>query len=192
MRPGNKHSGFTIPELMITLGIVAIVLSVAIPGMNATIRDNRLAGALNNIMTDIHFARSEAVKRDVRVIMCRSANPNQAEPSCGGSAGIWTDGYIIFADDGNYANDDYDAGTDVLLRRGQEALKGVRMRTNDIWNEDLEFNPNGTTNENGFIAQMTICDERGKSKGRNIIIAPSGIPIMQAENIDSCFFVEEE
>ena len=186
MRPGNKHSGFTIPELMITLGIVAILLSVAIPGMNTTIRDNRLAGALNNIMTDIHFARSEAVKRDVRVIMCRSANPNQAEPSCGGSAQIWTDGYIIFADDGNFANDDYDAGTDVLLRRGQEALKGVRMRTNGTWNEDLEFNPNGTTNENNNIAQMAICDSRLESKGRSITVAPSGIPIMKAGDIADC------
>ena len=47
MRPKHGNRGFTIPELIITLGIVAIVLSVAIPGFNSTLKDNRLAGALN-------------------------------------------------------------------------------------------------------------------------------------------------
>jgi type IV fimbrial biogenesis protein FimT len=171
---------------MITLGIVAIVLSVAVPGFNNTIKDNRLAVSLNNIVTDIHFARSEAVKRDTRVIMCRSANPNAAEPSCGGTAKFWTDGYLIFADDGNYTNDDYDAGTDVLLRRGQEAATGINFRTNATWNEDLEFNPNGTTNETDF-AQMSICDDRGKEKGRSVTVATTGIPIMKAGDIGDCY-----
>lgn len=186
MRPRQNNRGFTIPELVIALGIVAIVLSVAVPGFNNTLKDNRLAGALNNIITDIHFARSEAVKRDARVIMCRSANPNQAEPSCSGTAKVWTDGYIIFADDGNYTNDHYDAGTDVLLRRGQQAATGLRLRTNATWNEDLEFNPNGTTNENNAVAQMAICDDRGEAKGRNVTVAPSGIPIMKAGDIANC------
>ena len=185
MRPGNNNSGFTVPEILITLGVISIMLSLAVPGLSSTIKDNRLAGTLNNIIMDIHFARSEAVKRDVRVIMCRTLYPNAKVPRCDGETKNWTTGYIIYADDGNYTNKYYDSGTDVLLRRGQAAASGVRMRTNAWWDKFLEFNPNGTTNEGGN-AKMSICDDRGKDRGRQISVAPSGIPKMYANNIGSC------
>jgi type IV fimbrial biogenesis protein FimT len=181
----TKERGFTIPELMITLGIVAIVLSTAVPSISTTIKNSRLSTHLNSVVGDIHFARSEAVKRDVRVILCHSMNPNATEPSCGGSTQVWTSGYIIFADDGNNTNNVYNAGTDTLLRRGQEAAAGVNMRTNDTWNNNLELNPNGSTNEGG-TAYMSICDDRGKEYGKQIMVALNGIPKMYSSNIPSC------
>ena len=187
MRSLIRNCGFTVPELIITLGIVSIVLAVAVPGLSATIKNNRLAGTLNNMIADIHFARSEAVKRHVRVILCRSTDPNWNNPECGGETKNWTGGYIVFADDGNNNNNTYQPGTDELLRRGQAAASGVRLRTNWTWNNNLEFNPDGTTNEGGSIATMSICDNRGSDKGRKIIVAPNGIPKMYANNIDTCF-----
>ena len=181
----TKERGFTIPELMITLGIVAIVLSAAVPSISTTIRNSRLSTHLNSVIMDIHFARSESAKRDVRVILCRSANPNANSPSCGGSTQIWTSGYIIFADDGNNTNNWYNAGTDTLLRRGQTAAEGVNMRTNDTWNNNLEFNPNGSTNEGG-TAYMSICDNRGSEYGKQIMVARNGLPKMYASDIPSC------
>lgn len=181
----NKEWGFTIPELMITLGVAAIIMSTAVPSISTTIKNSRLSTHLNSVVGDIHFARSESVKRDVRVILCRSANPNATTPSCSGTAKVWSSGYIIFADDGNNTNNWYDAGTDTLLRRGQAAAAGVNMRTNAIWNQFLEFNPNGSINEAG-TAFMSICDDRGKEYGKQIMVALSGIPKMYSSNIGSC------
>ena len=181
--------GFTIPELIITLGVAAIILSTAVPGVSTTIKDNRLATRVNAIIIDMHFARSEAAKRDVRVILCRSKDPNASTPQCSTDADTeytWTSGYLIFADSGTGANSIYDAGSDILLRRGQPAPSGVRMRTNSTWNKNLEFNPNGATNEGGSIAMMSICDDRGKEHGRQIAVAPSGIPKLYSDNISSC------
>ena len=186
MKPGNSARGFTLPEILITLGVIAILLSVAVPGISSTIKDNRLSTTLNSIVTDIHFARSEAVKRDVRVIMCRSRNPNLPVPTCSGDDRTWTSGYIIFADDGNYTNNVFDNGTDTLLRRGQPVTSGIRLRTNATWNRNLEFDPDGSTNENNNTARMSICDDRGTDRGRQIVVAPSGIPKMYANNINSC------
>ena len=137
--------GFTIPELIITMGVAAIILSTAVPSVNTTIKNNRLATQVNHIITDLHFARSEAAKRDVRVILCRSSNPNASSPSCneGSPQNTWTGGYLIFADDGKATNSIYD-GSDILLRRGQPAPSGVRMLTNTPWNKYLEFNPSGS------------------------------------------------
>jgi type IV fimbrial biogenesis protein FimT len=181
--------GFTIPELIITLGVAAIILSTAVPGVSTTIKNNRLATQVNNIITDIHFARSEAAKRDVRVILCRSSNPNASIPQCStdpGTEHTWTWGYLIFADNGTAANSVYNAGSDILLRRGQPAPSGVRMRTSSAWNKNLEFNPNGATNEGGSVAIMSICDDRREAYGRQIVVAPSGIPKTYSDNISDC------
>ena len=180
--------GFTIPELIITLGVAAIILSTAVPSVSTTIKNNRLATQVNAIITDIHFARSEAAKRDVRVILCRSSNPNASSPQCSTDSGndyTWTSGYLIFADSGTAANSIYNAGSDILLRRGQPAPSGVRMRTNPTWNRNLEFNPNGSIHE-GSTAIMSICDNRGKEDGRQIIVSLSGIPKMYSDNISTC------
>jgi type IV fimbrial biogenesis protein FimT len=183
MKQHNKSRGFTLPELLITMGIIAIVLSTAVPGISSMIKDNRLATQLNSVVTHIHMARGEAVKRDVRVIMCRSSSPNAATPSCGGSDKVWTDGYIVFADDGNYSNSVYDAGTDTLLFRGQPVTSGLRLRTSSSWNHYLEFNPDGSLNE-GAVAVMSLCDDRGSDNGRQIQVALSGAPRMLSGNID--------
>jgi type IV fimbrial biogenesis protein FimT len=179
-------NGFTLPELLITLGIIAIVLSMAVPGVSSMIKDNRLATQLNRVVADIHLARSEAVKRDVRVILCRSAAPDAPTPVCGGTAKVWDTGYIIFADDGNYSNNVYNSGTDVLLRRGQPALPGVEMRTSTWWNNSLEFNPDGTTHEQNHTAIMSLCDDRDRQQGRQIQVMPNGIPKLFADNISTC------
>jgi type IV fimbrial biogenesis protein FimT len=187
MKQYKKSRGFTLPEILITMGIIAIVLSTAVPSISSMIKDNRLATQLNSVVTHIHMARGEAIKRDVRVIMCRTTSPNASSPSCNGTEKIWTDGYIIFADDGNYSNNWYNAGTDTLLIRGQPATAGVKMRTSWSWNNNLEFNPDGTTNEGDAIAFMSLCDDRGKDNGRQIQVSPNGISRMLAGNISSCY-----
>ena len=78
----------------------------------------------------------------------------------------------------------YDPGTDTLLIRGQPATSGVTMRTSWSWNRNLEFNPDGSTNEGGAIAFMSLCDNRGSDNGRQIQVALSGAPRMLSGNID--------
>jgi type IV fimbrial biogenesis protein FimT len=181
----RKAQGFTIPEILITLGIVAIVLSTAVPSLSTTIKNSRLSTHLNSVVADIHYARSEAAKRGVRVIMCRSMYPDYNVPSCSGNTQVWTTGYIIFADDGTNTNNWYNAGSDTLLRRGQAASTGVKQLTNSTWNNNLEFNPNGSTNEVS-IAYMSLCDGRGEKHGKQIMVARSGIPKMYSKNISDC------
>ena len=187
MKHHKRSRGFTIPEIIITLGIIAIVLSTAVPSISSMIKDNRLASQLNSVVTHIHIARAEAAKRDVRVIMCRSSTPNATNPSCGGTEQVWTDGYIVFADDGNYSNNWYNPGTDTLLIRGQPAPSGIEMRTNSTWNRNLEFNPGGSTNEGG-VAMMSLCDNRKSDNGRQIQVGLNGIPKMFSGNISRCNF----
>jgi len=180
--------GFTIPEVMITLGVAAIILTTAIPSLSTSIKDNRLATRVNEVITDIHFARSEAAKRDVRVVMCRSNNPDASSPVCSTDSAhdyTWTGGYVIFVDSGTAPNGIYDAGSDTLLRRGQPAISGLKMRTNANWNRNLEFNPNGSLHEGG-VGMMSICDDRGKEEGRQIVVSLSGVAKLYSDDISTC------
>jgi type IV fimbrial biogenesis protein FimT len=186
MKQHKNSRGFTLAELLVTMGVIAIVLSTAVPSIGSMIRNNRMANQLNSVVTHIHVARAEAAKRDVRVILCRSASPNATSPSCSGAAQIWESGYIVFADDGNYSNKVYDAGTDTLLIRGQAAASGIKMHTNGAWNNNLEFNPDGTTSQDDATALMVLCDSRLETHGRQILVAPNGRPRMSTENITDC------
>jgi type IV fimbrial biogenesis protein FimT len=187
MNQRNTSAGFTLPEILITMGIIAIVLSTAVPGIGHMVKDNRLATQLNSVVTHVHMARAEAAKRDVRVIMCRSNSPNHSNPICNGTERVWTSGYIIFADDGNYSNNTYDAGSDILLFRGQPAPSGVKRNTSWSWNNNLELNPDGSTNEGGAVAIMSLCDDRGSDYGRQIQVSANGISRMIAGNIPNCY-----
>ena len=169
----NRLRGFTLPELLISLGVISILLSLAVPSVSGMIKDNKLVTHLNSVVSDIHFARSEAVKRDVRVIICRSNTVTATTPSCGGTIYDWSTGYLVFADDGRYLNNTYEAGTDTLLRRGMPSDSDVRLRTNATWNNNLEINPDGSTNETG-IAIMSLCDDRGAEHLKSITISQTG------------------
>lgn len=183
MNAGNLSRGFTVIELMVTVGVVAILLAVAVPSISSMVKGNRLSTHVNMVMADIHLARSESVKRGVRVIMCRSASPNITTPACGGNAQDWSTGYLIFT--GEDGNDTYQAGTDTLIRRGQPAQDGIDLHTSATWDNDLEINPNGRLNAGG-TAIMAVCDDRNEAYGKQITIPLSGVPRMKSSGITNC------
>ncbi len=182
----RRCAGFTVVEIMITLVIIAVILSAAVPSVTFIIKNNRLVTQANEIMAVIHFARSEAVKRAVDVIICRSADPDATTPVCGGTAKVWTSGYLVFADDGNYTNKVYDAGSDILLQRGQVSAPGVTLQTNTVWDSYISYSFTGFAETAGVTAVMSVCDDRGPEHGKEIRILPSGIPMVSDLSSASC------
>ncbi len=89
-------SGFTLLELITAMTVLAILVSIAIPSFANLTRANQIAAASNELVTALTLARSESVKRGIRVSVC--ASDGAAEPACSGEA-TWANGWVVFTDD---------------------------------------------------------------------------------------------
>lgn len=91
----RRISGFSVIELMITIAIVAILVAVALPSFESSLRGNRVSTATNELITSLNLARSEALRNPRGAVICTSENGS----TCGGD---WDNGWIVWIDaDGN-------------------------------------------------------------------------------------------
>ena len=86
----NRASGFTLIELIITVVIASILISLAAPSFSGLIKNSRLTSQANELMADLTFARSEAVKRGANITVCKSTDGATCNP-----AANWSDGWIV-------------------------------------------------------------------------------------------------
>lgn len=81
--------GFTLLEAMITVAVLAILVSVGVPSFRATVERNRVTTTANDLLYHLQLARSEAVKRNRTITLCPSSDGS----ACSGSN--WSIGWLI-------------------------------------------------------------------------------------------------
>jgi type IV fimbrial biogenesis protein FimT len=120
----SKPQGFTLIELLVTVAMLAIVLSTGVPSFSKMINSNQMTAQSNDFLAALTLARSEAIKRGVRVTVCKSAD----QATCVAEGG-WSQGWIVFVDsNNNAARDDVDSGGVLLpLLRAHSALQGATL-----------------------------------------------------------------
>ena len=89
----RRQRGFTMIELLVTISIAAIMLTIAIPSFQSFLLNSRLTGHTNDLVLGMAYAKSEAVKRGGNVEVCASDD----EATCSGD---WDEGWIVRSNDG--------------------------------------------------------------------------------------------
>jgi type IV fimbrial biogenesis protein FimT len=175
----KRQQGFTLQELLIAMAVFGILVLVGIPSFMAYVRNSQISSTSLNFYTDILYARSEAIKRKTDIHICRSADVEASPPSCGGTANTWTKGWLVFIDKGGTTNE-YDDGTDTLLRVGQPVNTNVSIVSNANADADVRFDDDGALVVSGGDALFAVCDDRDQdgnldeANGREIRIKAIG------------------
>ena len=157
------YYGFTIIELLTVLAIVAITTATALPPLQSFFTKNYLTSQINTLIADINLTRSEAIKRNNKVILCESNNGTYCSRTQ-----QWQSGWIIFSDHNN--NNKRDTNEPII--RTQNPLKGGNNMQYHGFRTDffVSFYSTGITNNNGTF---TLCS--GNSRyNQAIIIARTG------------------
>jgi type IV fimbrial biogenesis protein FimT len=165
----SRRNGFSVIELMVTVTIAAVVLGMAVPAFQETIRNNRTAAATNQLVAALTLARSEAVNRNVQVTLARRGPTNQ----------VWEAGWDVFVDidaDGVFN------GTDVLLKRYDPLPTGYTLRTttNNDWIAYLGSGAGVGSDATSNAETFSLCDGSADTiKSRSIVISATGRPVSQ-------------
>jgi len=167
-KPMMRQKGYTLIELLTTLGVATVLISVAMPNMQSFRMNSRQTGKINELISTIHLARNTAITTNTRVTLCASSDGNSCESVA------WDKGWIAFVDRDSDQNVDDDES---ILRVGT-AVDGVTISSGQYANF-LMYRPNGrvmgnAVNQNN--GQFTFCDNRGSEHAKAIMLDLSGRP----------------
>ena len=174
----TRARGVTLIELMITLVVLAILLSIAVPSFTQFITSTRLTRQINELISDISLARSNAGTRGTNVSICIAASA----AACVTSGADWAAGRIIFTD----PNSNGVINTGETLIKYIPALDGGTILASSSFSNSwyITFRPfGGLTSTAG--GDFTLCAP-GNTTGRKINIAATGRPVASKTTITTC------
>ena len=152
--------GFTLVEVMVVITISAILIAMAVPSFRTMIRSNEISSATNSVVAGLDVSRSEAIRRNTVVTMCRSIDAATPNPACSSAASgnfannDWAVGWIVFAKaPGNLVNTAVEAGDEIILRQAPFQNAAVERLTveSSIGNpQRWTYGPNGLRQGNAL------------------------------------------
>ncbi|MBU2979094.1 GspH/FimT family pseudopilin [Alteromonas sp. C1M14] len=150
----KNNKGLSLIELMITVAIAAILLTVGAPGIQSILQQNRVIAATNDISSVIRTARFTAIDQEQLTILC----PTSDYDACGTD---WTLAKMVFIDANSNgsrdANETLIQSTDPL-GSGLE-IAGIKTA--------LSFSPDGSVST---AATITLCPASGDATAASAVI----------------------
>ena len=181
LRGAVAVSGFTLLELLIVLAVASVLGAMVVPSFGAMLERNRVAAANNEFLSSIYLLRSEAVKRNRIVKMCRrqGADTPRCDTSDGGG---WHTGWLIWLDaDGSNQIDE----GELVVSTHARLAGDLKLTGSGSVASRIAFQPNGATHGVGN-GTFTVCMPGGSRK-RQIIVSKAGrIRTQDQESDGSC------
>ncbi len=162
-----RQSGFTLVELLTTLTVMVALMATGVPAMQRFSASQKMMVAVNSMTSYLHLARSEAIKRGLRAVLCPSLDGKRCLKSI-----QWQQGFILFVD--KNANTKRDAGEE-LLRQFQPNSPKLQIHiTTTKGRRWIRYQSTGEAP--GSNLTMTFCDSSGFVDPKAVIISRTGRP----------------
>ena len=160
----TMQRGITLIELLIAIGIVAILVGIAMPAFSNAFEASRASSARNALLGSYMAAVSSAASAGSHAVLCPSSDGS----TCLGDAD-WSSGWIVFLDvDGNR---EHQASESIVAQHGVLSGK-VRLRST-VGRTRIVIQGNG--GNAGSNVTFTLCDGRGAAKAETLVLSNSGV-----------------
>lgn len=130
----SREAGFNLLELLITMSVAAILLTIAVPSFRYVTNSNRIASEVNGLLGDLQYARAEAIKEGRTVTVCVSLD----HATCSNST-AWQSGWIVFSDPTDVGV--VDAGETILRIQNTFSSSDTYLASNNV--SAVTFNREG-------------------------------------------------
>ena len=143
----KNSNGFTMMELLVTMGIFFVLVAAAGPAISNWVIKNRVDTAVVSFRGALNYARYEALNRNSWI----TVRPNNTS---------WSTGWYVFTDEGN---DGFMGSGDEVLRADILNVVGLTVE----WARDMpriSYGPRGLTN-GGSQNSVRYCVEGDTNHG---------------------------
>lgn len=176
-RVRSLQTGVTLIELLVVVAIAAILAVITVPSFSGFINSTRQSSAAAQLVSDLNLARSEAIKRNARMLVCSS---NAAATDCSGSKD-WKGGWLVCIEDSvtpapNQCAAGSSANPNPIAVRPALANALTLAFSNPITTSatTVRFNPSSSQGSDGAAVTLTLGGTWSGAVSRVITVATTG------------------
>lgn len=169
MQKRNAIRGYSLLELMMTLGLITVILTLGVPSFGNIVANQRLMAEINALFHDIHLARKESVVRRRVVSLCPTLGGDTCEPGSD-----WSAGWMMFVNLDRDWPAVRDSGEPVLRR--YQVSRPTRIVAN---RRSFSLRSTELRATNGTVV---FCDPAGRGTARALVISYTGRPRVAYKN----------